>query len=74
MKARQPHLGTISRICRVGERCIRLIEPTARSGQYAFAVWRVEVLDRDGTLLDHAEVPSWARAREIYDAFVGGAA
>jgi hypothetical protein len=34
-------------------------------------MWRVEVLDENGALLDVAEADSWTRAREVFDSFPG---
>jgi hypothetical protein len=70
--AARPPFGSVSRIVRVGDRCIRLLEPLPRHPlDERPPTWRVEVLDRSGELLDVVEVDSWLRACEAFDAFAG---
>jgi hypothetical protein len=79
VKASLPIAGRVSRITRVHNRCVRLVEPAPRQydprGVALLAgPWRVELVGTTGELLEVAELDTWTRARAVFNAFAERAA
>jgi hypothetical protein len=65
-QATMPAPGSVSRILRIGDQCVRLIG--SRTGWAPTAGWRVELLDAGGLLLAEHKLTTWARAVEVFEA------